>query len=240
MGYARKLENEALSVVRSQRALSICGVPCLPPLAFLRRGSDLLRVAVWVAVGLCLGVSLSRCWFIALFDADADADPVDPAAVCERCLSDRAAMLLVATTAFTPQQGPSVLRHRARVSMSGVDLGQTFRRAEVWSSDTATLADVINVVGRWESCSEWRERTEFREDVQKDKLLFFEDPVQPYTRDKYEMSVRLGSACRVRVRAWARARATVGIRVMVRVRVRVGVRVRVRVGVGVRVRVSVA
>ena len=225
MGYARKLENEALSVVRSQRALSICGVPCLPPLAFLRRGSDLLRVAVWVAVGLCLGVS---------------ADPVDPAAVCERCLSDRAAMLLVATTAFTPQQGPSVLRHRARVSMSGVDLGQTFRRAEVWSSDTATLADVINVVGRWESCSEWRERTEFREDVQKDKLLFFEDPVQPYTRDKYEMSVRLGSACRVRVRAWARARATVGIRVMVRVRVRVGVRVRVRVGVGVRVRVSVA
>ena len=106
----------------------------------------------------------------------------------------RAAMLLVATTAFTPPQAPSVLRHRARVSMSGVDLGQTFRRAEVWSSDTATLADVINVVGRWESCSEWRERTEFREDVEKDKLLFFEDPVQPYTRAKYEMSVRLGSA----------------------------------------------
>ena len=103
-------------------------------------------------------------------------------------------MLLVATTAFTPPQAPSVLRHRARVSMSGVDLGQTFRRAEVWSSDTATLADVINVVGRWESCSEWRERTEFREDVEKDKLLFFEDPVQPYTRAKYEMSVRLGSA----------------------------------------------
>ena len=126
------------------------------------------------------------------------------------------AMLLVATTAFTPPQAPSVLRHRARVSMSGVDLGQTFRRAEVWSSDTATLADVINVVGRWESCSEWRERTEFREDVEKDKLLFFEDPVQPYTRAKYEMSVRLGSASRVRVRARARARARVRVRVRVR------------------------
>ena len=151
--------------------------------------------------------------------------------------SDRAAMLLVATTAFTPPQAPSVLRHRARVSMSGVDLGQTFRRAEVWSSDTATLADVINVVGRWESCSEWRERTEFREDVEKDKLLFFEDPVQPYTRAKYEMSVRLGSASRVRARARARTRARA--RASSRVPVRVTVRVTVRVGVGMRVRVRV-
>ena len=161
-------------------------------------------------------------------------------------------LLLVATTAFTPPQAPSVLRHRARVSMSGADLGQSFRRAEVWSSDTATLADVIhcadtytlvppyqrhraacfrgvkhsmhtyqpqacrtyrvpwhhrtayrgtrqviNVVGRWESSSEWRERTQFREDVDEGKLLFFEDPVQPYTRKKYDMSVRLGSASRV-------------------------------------------
>jgi len=146
-------------------------------------------------------------------------------------------MLLVATTAFTPPQAPSVLRHRARVSMSGVDLGQTFRRAEVWSSDTATLADVINVVGRWESCSEWRERTEFREDVEKDKLLFFEDPVQPYTRAKYEMSVRLGSASRVRARARARTRARA--RASSRVPVRVTVRVTVRVGVGMRVRVRV-
>ena len=151
--------------------------------------------------------------------------------------SERAAMLLVATTAFTPPQAPSVLRHRARVSMSGVDLGQTFRRAEVWSSDTATLADVINVVGRWESCSEWRERTEFREDVEKDKLLFFEDPVQPYTRAKYEMSVRLGSASRVRARARARTRARA--RASSRVPVRVTVRVTVRVGVGMRVRVRV-
>ena len=142
-------------------------------------------------------------------------------------------MLLVATTAFTPPQAPSVLRHRARVSMSGVDLGQTFRRAEVWSSDTATLADVINVVGRWESCSEWRERTEFREDVEKDKLLFFEDPVQPYTRAKYEMSVRLGSASRVRARARARASSRVPVRVTVRVTVRVGVGMRVRVRVRV-------
>ena len=151
--------------------------------------------------------------------------------------SERAAMLLVATTAFTPPQAPSVLRHRARVSMSGVDLGQTFRRAEVWSSDTATLADVINVVGRWESCSEWRERTEFREDVEKDKLLFFEDPVQPYTRAKYDMSVRLGSASRVRARARARTRARA--RASSRVPVRVTVRVTVRVGVGMRVRVRV-
>ena len=104
----------------------------------------------------------------------------------------------IAMTAYiTSPQAPSVLRHRARVSMSAADLGQSFRRAEVWSSDTATLTDVINVVGRWESCSAWRERTEFREDVDEGKLLFFEDPVQPYTRKKYDMSVRLGSASRV-------------------------------------------
>ena len=104
---------------------------------------------------------------------------------------------LVATTAIAPPHAPSMLRHRARVSMSGADLGQSFRRAEVWSSDTATLTDVINVVGRWESCSEWRERTEFREDVEEGKMLFFEDPVQPYTRKKYDMAVKLGTASRV-------------------------------------------
>ena len=139
-------------------------------------------------------------------------------------------MLLVATTAFTPPQAPSVLRHRARVSMSGVDLGQTFRRAEVWSSDTATLADVINVVGRWESCSEWRERTEFREDVEKDKLLFFEDPVQPYTRAKYDMSVRLGSASRVRARARARTRVGLGRVLGSRLELRLGLRLELGLG----------
>ena len=110
-------------------------------------------------------------------------------------------MLATSVGAFGPPQAPCALRHRARVSMSGADLGQSFRRAEVWSSDTATLADVINVVGRWESSSEWRERTEFREDIEEGKLLFFEDPVQPYTRAKYDMSQRLGMAQRIALRA---------------------------------------
>jgi hypothetical protein len=35
------------------------------------------------------------------------------------------------------------------------------RRAEFWSNQTATLLEVINVIGRFETCREWNQRTYF-------------------------------------------------------------------------------
>jgi len=74
-----------------------------------------------------------------------------------------------------------------------VDLSKTFRRAEFWSSDTATLYDVLNVVGRWETASEWSERTEFAEGVsQKD-----DTEAQAATAQRAETAKRLGTVERV-------------------------------------------
>ena len=56
------------------------------------------------------------------------------------------------------------------------------------------------MVGRWESCSEWKERTEFREDTIDDLPLFFEDPAQGYTLKRYEMAQRMGMVERVALR----------------------------------------
>ena len=43
----------------------------------------------------------------------------------------------------------------------GVDLSKVYRRAEFWEEETCTLLDIVNVLGRWDKCSEWSERTEF-------------------------------------------------------------------------------
>ena len=82
------------------------------------------------------------------------------------------------------------------VAMS-LDMSKSYRRAEPWKPGTATLEEVINVIGRWESSSEWKERTEFREDVIENLPLFFEDPAQGYTLQRYEMAQRMGMVERV-------------------------------------------
>ena len=84
--------------------------------------------------------------------------------------------------------------------MSMGDLSQSFRRAEVWKSETATLAEVVNVLGRWESSEQWKARTVFREDVVENLPLFFEDEAQGYTLKRHEMAQRLGMVERVALR----------------------------------------
>ena len=37
----------------------------------------------------------------------------------------------------------------------------SFRRAEFWDRGSASLLEVANVLGRWESSEEWRVRTKF-------------------------------------------------------------------------------
>lgn len=41
------------------------------------------------------------------------------------------------------------------------DLDKVFQRAEFWEDGECTLLDIVNVLGRWDSASEWAERTEF-------------------------------------------------------------------------------
>jgi len=56
----------------------------------------------------------------------------------------------------------TVCPHRAPMPvMSAVDATKTFRSAQFWEEGTATLLDIANVLGRWESASEWADRTEF-------------------------------------------------------------------------------
>jgi len=45
--------------------------------------------------------------------------------------------------------------------MSAVDASKVYRTAQFWEEDSATLLDLANVLGRWETASEWADRTEF-------------------------------------------------------------------------------
>lgn len=86
--------------------------------------------------------------------------------------------LAFATQAFSP---PSEL------------ISKTFRRAEFWDAGSATLLDVVNVLGRWESPDEWSTRTEFTI-VEKASEMTSD---QAATLSRYEMAQRLGYVERV-------------------------------------------
>jgi len=73
------------------------------------------------------------------------------------------------------------------------ELGTSFRRAEFWSNTTVTLLEVINVLGRFESCSAFRERTDFAEI----ENLRQENELQAETYKRHEMAMRMGCAERV-------------------------------------------
>jgi hypothetical protein len=73
------------------------------------------------------------------------------------------------------------------------DLAIGFRRAEFWSNQTTTLLEVINVLGRFESCAEWRERSVFSV-VENTRV---EDEAQGETRERHDMAVRMKCSERV-------------------------------------------
>mmetsp|Transcript_23071 Transcript_23071/g.72504 ORF Transcript_23071/g.72504 Transcript_23071/m.72504 type:complete len:167 (-) Transcript_23071:694-1194(-) len=72
--------------------------------------------------------------------------------------------------------------------MSAVDLEKRFKRAEFWEAGDASLLELINVIGRWESCSEWLERTRFAvvEDARKENM------VQGASVERYDYARRNG------------------------------------------------
>jgi len=73
--------------------------------------------------------------------------------------------------------------------------GPVFRRAEFWDNRSATLAEVVNVLGRFESTSEWSERSFFIEVDPKFAKKEVED--NSWTRKRFEMAQRFGMVERV-------------------------------------------
>ena len=65
------------------------------------------------------------------------------------------------TTTTSPALIPSTRPRTIAPAMVDVDVDKVFRRAEFWEEETATLLEVVNVLGRCDKCSEWLERTEF-------------------------------------------------------------------------------
>lgn len=68
-----------------------------------------------------------------------------------------------------------------------------FRRAEFWQAEKCTLLEALNVLGRWETSSEWSERTEFTSvrDVSASTME------HAGTRERYERANKMGVVQRV-------------------------------------------
>ena len=76
----------------------------------------------------------------------------------------------------------------------------TFKGADVLSTDSATLLDIVNVLGRWTSCEEWKVRTSFTDAAPPAATTgefmgggpSFDVEAQVGSRERYEMAQRLG------------------------------------------------
>ena len=68
-----------------------------------------------------------------------------------------------------------------------------FRRAAFWTNETASLIDLLNVLGRFDKCEQFRVRTEFSvpESTRTDEAA------QGETYKRHEMALRMGCAERV-------------------------------------------
>ena len=103
-------------------------------------------------------------------------------------------LLGVASLGWSSRLGvPARPAHRAGQPCMTADPDRVFRRAEFWDPETCTLLEVANVLGRWESASEWSERTEFAIPKARRK----EDMALGASLERYEMAKRMGVAERV-------------------------------------------
>jgi len=73
--------------------------------------------------------------------------------------------------------------------------GPTFRRAGFWENGQATMMEIVNVLGRFESASEWGERDFFLEVDPKIARKEVED--NSWTLKRYQMAQRMGMVERV-------------------------------------------
>jgi len=88
------------------------------------------------------------------------------------------------------------VKQRLLKQTSQSSLTTVWRRADFWVNETATLLEVVNILGRFDTCSEWIDRTEFLE-VENKRV---EDESQALTLGRHEMAKRLG--CAERVALW--------------------------------------
>lgn len=100
---------------------------------------------------------------------------------------------IVAPTAREEDRATIIKRLLERCDPS---MRSVWRRADFWVNETATMLEVVNALGRFETCSEWIERTEFAvvENYRE------ENEAQSMTLKRYEMAKRLG--CAERVAMW--------------------------------------
>lgn len=109
------------------------------------------------------------------------------------CLA--AAAVSYAPPALWPHTGGAStmarMRRVADVAMR-LEAEATYRRAEFWDSESCSLLEVVNVLGRWERADEWSERTEFTE-VEGGQS----SQLQAGTRKRYEMARRTGTVERI-------------------------------------------
>ena len=95
---------------------------------------------------------------------------------------------------YVPPVIPAAVLEKAltKITASKPDLGQVIRRAEFWSNETATVLEIINIVGRWNTHSDIATRTTFTEAGGRE-----EDLRQAGTQRRHEMAKKLGCLERV-------------------------------------------
>ena len=71
-------------------------------------------------------------------------------------------------------------------------MAEIWKRSAFWENETATLLEIVNVLGRYEKVSEWTERSGFV--LESEINARDEDPRQAITQKRYEMALRMGCA----------------------------------------------
>jgi len=152
-----------------------------------------LTLVLATASALQLGTSLPRA-------------PVAPRAAmpamqvpeaATEAVADQTELQGVVVPVFSPltsqDMTPASAAHLEKLLAAKPDLGIVFRRAEFWTNETATLLEVLNVLGRFERAADFKERTRFSE-VENARR---ESAEQGETKERYEMAQRMGCSERV-------------------------------------------
>ena len=84
---------------------------------------------------------------------------------------------------------------RAASPLLSMDTSRTFKRAEFWIDKEATTLEIANVLGRWDTCDDWKERKYFVQEGTFSNRQ--ETELQAQTLKRYQMAQRLNCVERV-------------------------------------------
>ena len=93
---------------------------------------------------------------------------------------------------LVPFFSPTTTTRAAPDLLNVAAASKTFRRAEFWSPGSASLLDVVNVLGRWETVDEWKDRTIFSVPESRDNSI-----LNGATEERFRMAQKLGVVERV-------------------------------------------